>query len=336
MAKHRELWPSNDAAGEANDPGGEKDPLFRRNLAVIALLHLLLVGGLYAWGRWAQEPKPPQVIWLDGGSMGGGEPADASSSATPPTPEAEGPPIVPADETPEPPAAAPPPSELTVPKAPAAATPRPATPKPAATPKPVPKATPKATPLPKATPKATPRPKSTPRPKATPDPSHKPKKEDDPAPDKLKGAAVGERTAAKPPAGASKPGGTDGGNGGKGAGPSAGAGKGKGNSGTGAGAGAGSQFGWYHSMIRDRFYSVWQQPTSIVRSSADFVTRVKIRIAKDGTILSREITTVSGNTVMDDSVMAAAQKVTQIDALPTGLGGETYEVSIDFKLDQGG
>jgi hypothetical protein len=32
--------------------------------------------------------------------------------------------------------------------------------------------------------------------------------------------------------------------------------------------------------------------------------------------------------------MTAAQQVTKIDALPTGLGGEFYEVNVDFKLDQ--
>ena len=89
-------------------------------------------------------------------------------------------------------------------------------------------------------------------------------------------------------------------------------------------------------MIHDRFHGIWLQPTSIVRSSADFVTRLKLRIGKDGTILSREIVNPSGNTVMDESVMAAAQKVSQIDALPAGLGnGEYFDVSIDFKLDQG-
>jgi hypothetical protein len=45
---------------------------------------------------------------------------------------------------------------------------------------------------------------------------------------------------------------------------------------------------------------------------------------------------VSGNTVMDDSVMAAAQKVLEIDPPPTGLGtGEFFEININFKLDQG-
>ena len=89
-------------------------------------------------------------------------------------------------------------------------------------------------------------------------------------------------------------------------------------------------------MIHDRFHARWEQPTSIVRSSQDFITTLKIRIRKDGTISEREIVNASGNTVMDDSVLAAAQKVLEIDPLPAGLGnGEFFEININFKLDQG-
>ncbi len=122
---------------------------------------------------------------------------------------------------------------------------------------------------------------------------------------------------------------------GSGEGPASGPGKGKGASGSGRGVAGVSQFGWYNEMIHDRFLGAWEQPTSIVRSSQKFVSRLKIRIARDGTVLDRTIAISSGNTVMDESVLTAAQKVRQIDPLPSGLGGETYEVAIDFKLDQG-
>ncbi|MEI9898308.1 MAG: hypothetical protein WDN28_31740 [Chthoniobacter sp.] len=39
----------------------------------------------------------------------------------------------------------------------------------------------------------------------------------------------------------------------------------------------------------DRFHSRWDQPTNIARAGPDIVTTLKIRIGKDGTILSREI-----------------------------------------------
>ena len=88
-------------------------------------------------------------------------------------------------------------------------------------------------------------------------------------------------------------------------------------------------------MLQDRFESRWQQPTSVIRSTQEFVTTLKIRINKSGTIVSREIVNSSGNTIMDESVLAAAQKVQAVDPLPAGLGGETFDININFKLDQG-
>jgi len=112
-----------------------------------------------------------------------------------------------------------------------------------------------------------------------------------------------------------------------------GAGTGKG---TGRGTGAGNnQFTWYYEMLDDRFTNRWQQPLSIVRSTQDFVTTLKIRINKDGTIAAREIANSSGNPIMDESVLEAARKVVAVDPLPAGLGGDSFEVNINFKLDQG-
>jgi TonB family protein len=89
-------------------------------------------------------------------------------------------------------------------------------------------------------------------------------------------------------------------------------------------------------MIHDRFHARWEQPTSIIRAAQDFTTTLKLRIGKDGTILSHEVVQSSGSTVMDESVMAAAEKVHQIDPLPAGLGtGDVFDVNIAFKLDQG-
>ena len=87
-------------------------------------------------------------------------------------------------------------------------------------------------------------------------------------------------------------------------------------------------------MIRDRFHSLWEQPKSVVRSSQDFVTVLKIRIRRDGTILSREVVSPSGVALMDESVQRAAEKVHQIDPLPQGITSDPYEVKIQFKLDQ--
>jgi len=92
--------------------------------------------------------------------------------------------------------------------------------------------------------------------------------------------------------------------------------------------------GRYGRTIYERFYSVWEQPMSVVRSNQDFVTVLKIRIRKDGTIAGREIVTSSGNPAMDESVQRAAEKVQRIEAPPSGITTDPYEVRIAFKLDQ--
>ena len=61
---------------------------------------------------------------------------------------------------------------------------------------------------------------------------------------------------------------------------------------------------------------------------------MKIRIEKDGTISSAEIVKSSGNPVMDESVLAAAKRVPQIDPPPSALAtGGAYTVNINFELE---
>ncbi len=314
-----------------------EDSAFRRNLLLVAALHVAFVGAVWLLGLWPSKTPPAQVVWLEGGSIGGGEPGEGEA-APPPAPDMEEAEPEPAPVAePEkmeliavaPPAEPPAESEIVTPKAtPEPATPKPATPKPA-TPKPIPPkpetpkpATPKA--KPKATPKVAPKPK--PKPKATPRATAAPKPKPSPGdtPKTTPGPKKEDSTATNAKSGEGKPGGN---------GPGTGNGKGSGKTGNGVGE---AQFGWYFSMLHDRFHNRWEQPTSIVRAGADFVTTLKIRIAKDGTISQREIVHSSGNPVMDESVLAAANKVQQIDPLPAGLGsGDILEIQVNFKLDQG-
>lgn len=317
------------------------DRTFRRNIAIVAAFHVAFAGLVYLIGSLRAKPAPAQVLWLDGGSIGGGEIPGENSAAAAPAPEPETlpepppsqskpelisvpppPPIAPSElvtpqATPEPATPKPttPKPETPRPETPKPATPKPTTPKPA-TPKPKPKATPKPKPKPKpATPKATPKESSeaSPKPKASPA-------------EKTEGSAGTAKTEGTATSGSKS--GTTGGNG-----PGTGNGKGPGKTGSGSGA---SEFGWYFSMLHDRFHARWEQPTSIVRNAQEFTTTLKIRISKDGTILHREIVRTSGDTLMDESVMAAAERVQQIDPLPAGLGtGDVFEVNIAFKLDQG-
>ena len=94
-----------------------------------------------------------------------------------------------------------------------------------------------------------------------------------------------------------------------------------------------SQYGWYHDLIHDRFFGLWDQPTSIV-GSAKFRTTLRITIAADGRISNFSVLRSSGNVVMDESVMAAARRVGRIDAPPSALlKGGAYTVNINFELD---
>jgi len=133
---------------------------------------------------------------------------------------------------------------------------------------------------------------------------------------------------------------------------STGKGEGKGNSdaksaflaskggGTGAGGAGGngadpSTIDAYHTLIHDRFYSQWEQPTSIpTEHRHDFSTVLRITIQRDGSISDFSLAHPSGNPVMDQSVLEAAHKVFKIAPIPEGMGGSGgYTININFELE---
>ena len=229
----RTLSPPPPAPPLREDSGAEDRRHFRRNLIGVGVAHALILLVLFLAGILHSKPKPVEVLWLDGSSLGESESTAAEPDAAPEMDE-------PIPEPAPPPVNQEPASEIVEPKAtPAPATPKPATPKPA-TPKPT-------TPKP-ATPKATPAEKR----KATPAASPKPKSAASPKP---AGTAVakkkdGEKSGDKNAATGTKPGA---------AGSTGGDSGGKGKSGAGTGGGI-SQFGWYTDMLHDRYYSRWEQP----------------------------------------------------------------------------
>lgn len=88
-------------------------------------------------------------------------------------------------------------------------------------------------------------------------------------------------------------------------------------------------------MLHDRFYSEWVQPGNISNGSGANSVLVKLRIEKDGRVSTFDIVRPSGNAAIDESVRAAAKRVTQVDPLPSGLGnGDHYDVKIKFELTQ--
>jgi TonB family protein len=298
------------------------DPRFRRNLIFVAALHILLLGTLIYFARRPASHAAGDIVWMDPGSFSqaaidaGDEEEEETAD---PTPEPTPPPTP--ESTPEPtppPTPDPTPEEETIPLDP---TPPPkATPSPTPKPTPTPKPKPKPTPTPKPTPKTTPKP----TPKATPKSVASPKKSPKP-----NGSPKASPRSEKSPKGKELPGS------GASPGPTVKAAKvvGSGAAGQGGGGGGSSEFGWYHSLIHDRFYSQWDQPTSIFDSSKSFVCTLQIRIEPNGKIAGVKVVRSSGNVIMDDSVMAAANRVLQIDPPPAALAaGGAYTVNINFEL----
>ena len=95
-----------------------------------------------------------------------------------------------------------------------------------------------------------------------------------------------------------------------------------------------SLFANYYVYLRNTMYSVWQQPENLAGSG--LVTQVRIRIARDGTILSRTKARGSGHGVMDDSVMRAVNSVSKLRPLPSGYTADYRDITVDFELTGAG
>ena len=287
-----------------------RDARFWRNVTLIAVAHIAIVAWLVRWSHETRKLNSQSIVWMSGA---GTEVASKSSLA-----QTES-----AIETP-PPEAAPShsqPEEQVEPPGPSSAKSDIHLPIVAPSPTPVttPAPRPSMTPVSKASPKPTAKPSSKPSPrkivaaKATPRPS--PKKSATPSGQEKKNDETKKESMKVAPANADS------------------AGEKSGSNGPGGGVRA-SEFSWYGKMLHDRFYSEWIQPTTSVAIGTKISVVARIRIEKDGRISKFTVVRPSGNVVVDESVAAVAQRVTQVDPLPTGLGsGAYYEVNINFELN---
>ncbi|HYJ05580.1 MAG TPA: TonB family protein [Chthoniobacterales bacterium] len=280
-----------------------RDARFWRNVSLVALAHLAVLLALARASKDPQKPNVPEIVWMNAGTL------EIAAAATPPPP----PPALELEATPPEPEKQEEPSVTTVARSEIHL--------PSPTPIPTPTPTPKPTAAPTTPPKTSPKPTAKPIPKATPrkpvvaatTPKPSPKKEKG-ADTKEKSAAAKTQLLAKKESVAGKP-------------DSTGDGPGNGNA-------PASEFAWYRTMLHDRFYKEWQQPKTILATGAKMSTLVKIRIEKDGRVSKFTIFRPSGNVVMDESVAAITQRVTQVDPLPAGLvKGAYYEVQINFELN---
>jgi TonB family protein len=189
----------------------------------------------------------------------------------------------------------------------------------------MPPPTPSATVVPKPSPSSSPAPKSSPKPSPSPSAKAAAKKT---AATKTTAQPSPKRTVQKKPAVTKKESSSSSNMNSE---KREGADKGSGNAST-----QPSEHAWYGTMLHDRFYRTWEQPTSIVATGAKMSTIVQIRIEKDGRVSKFAIVKPSGNVVVDESVAAVSQRVTHVDPLPEGLADKGfYEVKIDFELNAG-
>jgi TonB family protein len=285
-----------------------KTPRFWGYFTLIAIAHLLVLIALIRWSHGQKFVETQSAVWMNSGGAGDGDNSAVVPKAAFATPASEQ--LKNEESEEDPPTLASAKSEIelthTIPKPPSSPT---ATPRPKPTPKPTPKGTPKpkkkvlAEISYKAQAKLAQRKQS----KVDIEPEKKAlnKKEDlDEKPKKL--------VAAHGIAGKGISAGADGKTG---------------------GGGAISQFGWYGNMLHDRFHSDWIQPTTVAQSGEKISVVVKVRIEQDGSVSQFQVIRPSGNIVVDESVSAVAQRVTQVDPLPSGLGtAGHYDVRINFEL----
>src|SRR5437773_3933049 len=316
-----------------------KNLRFWTNVGLIALAHILVIVGLIRWSRESKNASAQSVVWLNGGGGDGlvtekknlpaslRSPLPRKESKTDPLKERQ------PDEARSYLASAP--SDIQLP------TPRPS-------PKPAPTATPSRSPKPSPTAKAKTTPKPTPKTTSTASPARTPKKivmakaspkpspTAKPTPEKKESEQgnsaaekeeVAQALAAKDDSTVKE----------SKESPATQTGSGKGTAlgnGSGRAGGAESQFGWYGSMLHDRFYSEWVQPTTLATAGSKNSVLAKLRIEKDGRVSSFEIVRPSGNSDLDESVKALANRVSRVEPLPDGLGtADHYDVKINFELN---
>ena len=305
---------------------------FWTNVALIASAHIVVIVGLVRWSRQSENANPQSVVWMNGGA-GDGVVSEKMTVALPPKAsrkESRTEPLKERDSDEDHPFLASAPSEIQLPT-PTATPVRSPLPRSTSTPKPTASPKIKGTPKPKPKPTAKPTPKPSPKKlvlaKASPKPSAKPtpeKEESAPAespsekPEVAQAVPVKEEPKKLPAT-------------------QTGSGKGT-TAGTGGGRAGGSanegQFGWYGSMLHDRFYSEWVQPTNVANAGSKSSVLVKLRIEKDGRVSSFEVVRSSGNAELDESVKALANRVSRVEPLPDGLGkGDHYNVKINFELN---
>jgi TonB family protein len=328
---------------------------FRLNFALIAALHLLVLGAVLFVAFFPSRKKDENVVWMNPGSFASGSPmsdgmdggaqpdtAAGQKENLPPEPEPtlSPPPSIAPTPPPTPPEI---PKDTPTPKPSVQVTPTPppnlVTPKPTPRPTPSPKPSPSATPKPSPKPILKPTPKSTPKPtpKASAKPAAKPTPEESSTPKSRSGESLAhkspskkeeEKTAKNVPSPAIHK--SENGGGSSDKPPKNNSSNGANGNGTGSAPGNGDAgFGPYAEIIKNRFDGAWNQPHGQIPADSALVVTVHLKIEPDGTVTEFSIVEGSGNSVVDETVKEAGHKITR---LPPPPGGTGFSPTIRFEL----
>jgi TonB family protein len=97
------------------------------------------------------------------------------------------------------------------------------------------------------------------------------------------------------------------------------------------GQGGGEAFAGYETVVYNAYYHAWITPDSITDRLAK--ADVKIVVSRDGTILSAEIISKSGEPALDRSVERALRAVTRLRPFPPAATDEQRSFLIRFNLE---
>jgi protein TonB len=90
-------------------------------------------------------------------------------------------------------------------------------------------------------------------------------------------------------------------------------------------------FAVYYAMVRRRMMDAWVQP-SRASTPPGAKAQISIVVERDGRVSGCLLTQSSGHSLLDESALAAAGSVTQLQALPPGFRGLRKTITIDFVL----
>ncbi|HEX3717139.1 MAG TPA: TonB family protein [Verrucomicrobiae bacterium] len=95
--------------------------------------------------------------------------------------------------------------------------------------------------------------------------------------------------------------------------------------------GGGEAFAGYRDVIRSIYYRAWVAPENGGDKSA--APEARIVVARDGTILSAEIVSASGDSILDKSVSRTLRIVTKLPPFPAVARDEQRTFRLQFSLD---